>query len=74
MNKPNTDIQSFLTDEQFVKWVLNPDNALNKHWKDWMTRHPAERHSLMAARQALYNLKFQKYELDTNESWVFIVE
>lgn len=47
-------IEDFLVDEQFIKWVLNPDPDNNMFWKRWVETHP---HKKKIVDEAIFTIK-----------------
>ncbi len=47
----------YFEDKQFVRWVLNPDEKLNRCWNDFIEKHPEEKKRIKLARIIIGSLK-----------------
>ena len=46
-----------LSQEEFVRWVQNPDGELNAFWEQWMVAHPERVADVKLAREFLLGVK-----------------
>ena len=51
----------FLCDKLFQEWILNPDEANNAFWEDWMKRYPEKQATLNGAKKLLQNIGFKEH-------------
>ncbi|MDN3670702.1 FecR domain-containing protein [Echinicola jeungdonensis] len=49
--------EELLTNPEFVRWVRNPDAALDAYWQKWLKANPHRRDELLLAREILKGLK-----------------
>ena len=50
-------IEDFIADEEFKKWVLTPDKSSNEFWEKWMEANPGQRQTILSAREAILSFK-----------------
>ncbi|MEQ6117906.1 FecR family protein [Reichenbachiella sp. MALMAid0571] len=55
-------VQDLLQDESFVKWVVNPNEALDKKWNNWITEHGGQTQTLAEARELILSMSFNDKE------------
>jgi transmembrane sensor len=60
MDYKNYTVNDFVTDNNFQRWVKNPDEADLKFWKHWMAQNPDKKETLNAARRMVQLLDFEK--------------
>lgn len=64
---PNN-IDDFVTDEHFKKWVLNPTDEIEEYWSDFLENNPKSKKAASEARNMIINFHFtsedvsEKYE------------
>jgi ferric-dicitrate binding protein FerR (iron transport regulator) len=51
------DIEHFLTDEFFIKWVKNPDENNQHFWEKWITEHPEKRAVVQKAANIIRSIQ-----------------
>ena len=61
MDPKNKTYHSFLRDESFKKWVLQPDQESNQFWQEYMIAHPQEQEEINKARQVIRSIRFDEY-------------
>lgn len=49
---------SFLQDDQFIKWVLSPDEDTVAYWENWMLENPEKVPALYESWEIVYDLAF----------------
>jgi len=59
------DFIKYFEDENFVRWVLNPDDEINNYWQDYFTKHPGIRAEADKARVLLSQLISKEVEKDS---------
>ncbi len=52
-------VEDFVTDEYFVKWVKKPDHSNNAFWNAWMSKNPEGAERVRAAREIILHLDFK---------------
>ncbi len=60
-------IEDFLTDDEFKRWVLERDKSLNQFWEKWIEAHPEKKASVYKAREILQRLSFTHHTIDDCE-------
>lgn len=56
------DLEDYLTDPQFINWVLHPDNENKIFWEEWLRSHPDHREKISHARHLLLNMHFHQLD------------
>ncbi|MBP2830678.1 DUF4974 domain-containing protein [Aquimarina sp. U1-2] len=59
--KKKKNIEDFLSDEEFVRWVKNPDPELDIFWLKWLQLYPEQRDVLMKSREIILSMKFKTH-------------
>lgn len=67
MNYADYTVEDFLLDEQFRKWIVNPDRDDNMFWENWLKNNPEKSKDLTEARNILLNLSIKDYKLTSEE-------
>ena len=52
-------VEDFVTDEYFVRWVKKPDPENNAFWNAWMSKNPQCAERIRAAREIVLQLDFK---------------
>lgn len=68
MNYDQYKIEDFLLDEQFKKWILNPEKEDNVYWENFLAKNPRKSQELLEAREILLNLSMNEYKLSSEEA------
>ncbi|SHN10150.1 FecR family protein [Cyclobacterium lianum] len=50
--------EDFLTDPEFVAWVKQPNEQLNRYWSKWMDANPGQVGELKKAREILLRVRY----------------
>lgn len=61
-------VEDFLLDDQFRKWIFNPDKDDNIYWENWLAQNPKKSAELIEARNMLLNLSMKDYQLTEKET------
>lgn len=70
MDQKDRKYQSFLRDESFKKWVLQPNQENNQFWQEYIIAHPNEQDEIKKAKQVIRSIQFDEYkEQDTSEKY-----
>ena len=65
-NQPN--IEQFLSNSSFVKWVKEPDDVSNEFWNNWLLNNPDKKEMFDLAKSIIQNLAYKhQYHLDKQE-------
>lgn len=79
MKYKHYDVEDFLLDEYFQKWVLDSDDMTNSFWNQWQEKHPEKKEVLMEAKRLVKllasegdSLKMDK--VDFESTWQHIIE
>jgi len=51
--------EDFLRDESFINWVLNPEDAGNRSWTEWMSANPPKRGAAEEAISIIHSFDFK---------------
>jgi len=49
--------EDFLNNKEFVRWVKQPNDNLDKYWKKWLETHPDQRNDFFIAREVIKGLQ-----------------
>lgn len=52
-------LEDFLTDPEFIRWVNHPDKELGDYWNKWKDANPQQLHAMKVAREILYRARFE---------------
>jgi len=68
------DVQDFLADEHFTRWVLKPDAEHENFWTNWIRLHPDRREIVEQARLIVENIDFTETWTDgeRKDMWNYI--
>lgn len=58
----NYGLEDYLTDPQFISWVLYPNSVSNSFWEDWITNHPDHRTIVLQAKEIILKMQFHHLE------------
>ena len=61
-------VEDFLLDDQFRKWIFNPEKDDNIYWENWLAQNPKKATELIEARNLLLNLSMKDYRLTVEET------
>ena len=59
--------EDFLLDEEFVRWTIDPDNALNYYWQNVIANYPEQQSTIKKARELILIFHFQQENGTTEE-------
>ena len=59
MNYENYRLEDFLQDEEFKRWVLNPDGDSEVFWNNWLISHPHQQETILKAREFIMAFDFE---------------
>ncbi len=62
MDYENYKLEDFLADEEFKRWVINPDKESEIFWNNWLASHPDQKPTILEAREIVISLDFQMLE------------
>ena len=60
-------LEDFLTDDEFKRWVLTKDPKLNAFWEKWMATHLEKKPTVLKAREMLLAMQFDVSEVTDSE-------
>jgi transmembrane sensor len=52
----NFELDDFVCDDSFISWCLEPDDASDRFWDNWIASHPAKRALIREAKQLVFDL------------------
>jgi transmembrane sensor len=58
--------EDFLQDDNFIKWVLDPDGSEGQSWQAWMNANPDKREAAQRAMDIIRSLDFRKETVAEN--------
>jgi transmembrane sensor len=58
--------EDFLRDESFINWVLDPEEAGNQAWTEWMNSNPAKKEEAQKAVDIIRSFDFKKEPVADN--------
>lgn len=56
------DIEDFLTHQEFIRWVKQPDKELDAYWDQWRQANPDQLPAMRLAREILLRAEFDRPE------------
>jgi len=59
----NFEIEDFLMDDNFIKWVKNPDGELNQFWDSWIIKHHEQKSKIDLAAATIKSFTYQTSNL-----------
>ncbi|WP_025763081.1 FecR family protein [Dyadobacter tibetensis] len=60
-------IDKYLNDNDFIKWIVEPNPELNAYWQDFILNHPEEKENLEGARKVVTKLGSISTPLSSHE-------
>ncbi|RRB04405.1 FecR family protein [Larkinella rosea] len=73
MKYQNYQLEDFLKDDDFIRWVKNPTVKQNHFWESWLMEHPDKAQTVALARQLIlsvrYKHSYQPSEEDLTTVW-----
>lgn len=57
MDYQNYNVTDFITDEDFFRWVLYPNESSNRFWAEWLKEHPHKCKEIEEARWYIFNIR-----------------
>ncbi|GAB3664418.1 hypothetical protein GCM10028791_40100 [Echinicola sediminis] len=60
MKYVNYNIEDFLTDEFFVKWVKSPDEDTEHFWRKWLENHPHKMDMVLKAYDIIQSIEYKR--------------
>jgi len=61
------DIEDFVMDEDFIRWVHDKSNADNLFWDTWLIQNPSKHLILAEARQIVESIKLEQKVIEPRE-------
>lgn len=58
MNYETYQVEDFILDEHFMAWVIDPNEARNQFWDDWIKNHPEKQAIISEARAVILLMDF----------------
>lgn len=77
MRYSNYEVEEFVQDEYFQKWVLDPDPMTEVFWNRWIADHPEKEETVLKAKKLLLLLNYDENKLSNaefGEMWQNIIE
>ncbi len=68
------DIENFLADELFVKWVKTDSKKADHFWQSWISEHPEKLPAVRKAREILLNTQVQKRPSPSKKDYNDVLE
>ncbi|MBT33024.1 MAG: anti-sigma factor [Thalassobius sp.] len=65
MNYKNYNLEDFLKDEFFIKWVREPNQDSDRFWQQWIANNPQKKQEVLEASQIIKSLRYEhEYQLE----------
>ncbi|MDN5199714.1 FecR domain-containing protein [Fulvivirgaceae bacterium BMA10] len=74
MRYENFEIQDFLQDEYFVRWVRYPTPETNYFWKLWLEKHPEKRELIALAKEIVLNVNLKAKYYPSSSDIIDVLE
>jgi transmembrane sensor len=68
------EIEEFLMDEFFVRWVKNPEENTTHFWEKWLAANPQKRAVVTQAAELIRSIHYQPQVVLSDESYVELFE
>ncbi|MDN5212730.1 FecR domain-containing protein [Fulvivirgaceae bacterium BMA12] len=68
MREKYINVEDFLADEEFKKWVINPSPQAQQYWSAWLKSNPDKREVLFLAKEIIESIEFEKIPQDVDAS------
>jgi len=59
--------EEFFQDENFRKWILENDPAINYFWEKWLLQNPAKKEEIILARKMVLGLNFKDDQITQDQ-------
>ncbi|RYF92629.1 MAG: hypothetical protein EOO02_24820, partial [Chitinophagaceae bacterium] len=59
-------VDDFIADEEFQRYIMNPDPVTDQLWQDWFLKHPDKKNVADEAASFLLNIQFNTSIPDKN--------
>jgi|EndMetStandDraft_4_1072995.scaffolds.fasta_scaffold10399_3 transmembrane sensor len=69
-NYENFDVEDFLCDEFFIKWVLKPEKELDLFWAEWRSKHPDREPVIAQARKIARSIAIEPIDQQLSDAEV----
>jgi hypothetical protein len=63
----NYDIEDFIKDEYFLKWVLDPDSMTNVFWENWLADYPDKISVVEKSKRLVMLMDFDEDKLSSRD-------
>lgn len=63
MSAEYNDIEDFILDPQFKKWVINPQPETDEFWGKWVQNNPGDKQRFLLAKELIQNTEFRQVEV-----------
>lgn len=60
MSYSNYNVEDFVADENFIRWIKCPDDESHSFWSAWLTQHPNKRADVYMARDIILMLDIKE--------------
>ena len=74
MDYDEFEIQDFLKDENFVRWVTNPTEDQSFFWNAWLSRHPHKLDTVLKAKELINSVRPQNRRTPSEDEFLQVLE
>jgi len=60
MDEAGWSAEEMAADELFIRWVQHPNEETERHWQQWLSRHPRQRETMEEARRLVLLMAFEQ--------------
>lgn len=60
MDKEYHNVEDLLLDEEFKRWVVNPQPETQQYWSAWLKTHPDKKEMLFLAKEIIQSIEFEQ--------------
>lgn len=53
-------VEDFLTDSEFIRWINHPDKELGDYWENWRIANPEQLKAMKLAKEILHRSSFER--------------
>lgn len=74
MDYKDYNLEDFLSDPFFVKWIQNPDTTSNQFWEKWMAAHPEKKEIIGNAIKLMNSVNYKHFYEPSESEYLQVLE
>ncbi len=64
-------VTDFISDKNFISWVLDPDDEFDQEWTAWILKHPQKKKIIDDAKAFVRNIRFEEEDVQRSKDKVW---